>query len=126
MFYSLLKVNHLQPNIPNEITIYIYPFQTIYDSFITWEKVRGNKRCYLHSVVSNKLNLSPQSLNNTEKVHFHLKYIFILNSTSYSNTDVSFSSNEKSIYYPSLHETLLSVYQMYNFFIAMGLEKIEI
>ena len=72
-FHSLLKVNHLQPNIPNEITIYIYPFQTIYDSFITWEKVRGNKRCYLHSAVSNKLNLSPQSLNNTEKVHFHLK-----------------------------------------------------
>ena len=57
----------------NEITIYIYPFQTIYDSLITWEKVRGNKRCYLHSAVSNKLNLSPQSLNNTEKVHFHLK-----------------------------------------------------
>ena len=73
VFYSLLKVNHLQPNIPNEITIYIYRFQTIYDSFITWEKVRGNKGCYLHSAVSNKLNLSPQSLNNTEKVHFHLK-----------------------------------------------------
>ena len=69
--FILLKVNHLQPN--RMKLLYIYPFQTIYDSFITWEKVRGNKRCYLHSAVSNKLNLSPQSLNNTEKVHFHLK-----------------------------------------------------